>query len=148
MKISKTTRGFINVIEGDRLKSYAPGSFDVDNPPEDVHSDVINLAKEVWTDQLIDSWNNFESYGDIEQWRQSFKVPTYKLEIELEERDLMATVQSIIDQSEKSVRIGWKKSPTVRRMSQTVLGLASHPDIALTAEDLDDIFKSADLREL
>ena len=85
---------------------------------------------------------------ELEQWRNSFKVATYKLEIELEERGLMATVQTIIDQSPKSVRIGWNKSPTVRRMSQTVIGLASHPDIALTAEQLDDIFKSADLREL
>ena len=84
----------------------------------------------------------------LEQWRNSFKVPTYKLEIELEERGLMATVQTIIDQSPKSVRIGWQKSPTVRRISQTVLGLASHPEIALSAEQLDDIFKSADLREL
>ena len=85
---------------------------------------------------------------EIEQWRNSFKVPTYKLEIELEERGLMETVQTIIDQSPKPVRIGWNKSPTVRRMSPTVLGLASHPDIALTAEQLDDIFKSAEQREL
>ena len=84
----------------------------------------------------------------LEQWRNSFKVATYKLEIELEERGLMETVQTIIDQSPKSVRIGWNKSPTVRRMSQTVLGLASHPEIALTAEQLDDIFKTADQREL
>ena len=66
----------------------------------------------------------------------------------MEERGLMETVQAIIDQYPKSVRIGWDKSPTVRRMSQTVIGLASHPEIALSAEQLDDIFKTADQREL
>lgn len=84
----------------------------------------------------------------LERWRQTFSVPTYKLEIELEERGLMTTVQALIDRASRSTQIGWEKSPTVRRMSPTMLALAQHPSLALTAEDLDDIFKSADLREL
>lgn len=85
---------------------------------------------------------------EVEKWRQTFSVPTYKLEIELEERGLMATVQALIDGASRSTQIGWEKSPTVRRMSPTMLALAQHPSLALTAEDLDDIFKSADLRKL
>ena len=84
----------------------------------------------------------------LEQWRSTFSVPTYKLEIELEERGLMTTVQGLIDDASRSTQIGWEKSPTVRRMSPTVLTLAQHPSLALTAEDLDDIFKSANLMEL
>lgn len=85
---------------------------------------------------------------ELQRWRSTFSVPTYKLEIELEERGLMTTVQALINGASRSTQIGWEKSPTVRRMSPTMLALAQHPSLALTAEDLDDIFKSAELREL
>lgn len=83
-----------------------------------------------------------------EKWRKTFSVPTYKLEIELEERGFMETIQGIIDQSPRAVQIAWQKAGVIRRMSPTVLAMAPHPKLKFTPEQLDDIFKSADKREL
>ena len=83
-----------------------------------------------------------------EKWRKDCVIPLYKLEGELEERGLLSTVETLLQGSSKKVQIAWMKSPTVRRMSPTVLTLAQHPSLALTAEDLDDIFEKAQLIEL
>lgn len=82
----------------------------------------------------------------LQAWRETARVRTWKLKVILDEDNLLETVETKIAQSSKTVQLAWKHAPDVMRSSQAVNQILQA--LGLTPEQGDDIFIRAKQLEI